>query len=404
MGKLTALDVQRATGRQMLNDGGGLYLQVRPGSKSWIFRYMLNGKRGHLGLGSANAITLKRARELAAEPRRLCAERIDPLAAKQAQRATAAADAAKQVTFAQCAEAYARAHEGSWRSIVHRAQWQSTLENYVYPVIGTLPVQAVDTPLVLKILEPIWHSKPETASRVRGRIESILDAARAREFRTGENPARWRGHLENLLPKPSTVRKAVHYAALSYREIPAFMKELRTRQGLGAVALQFAILTAARRGEVLGARWDEIDFQHRVWTIPGSRMKAGKEHRVPLSEAAIEILRPLHAVRSSEFVFPGKPGRALSNSAMLKLLELMGRGDLTAHGFRSTFRDWAAETTNYQHEVVEQALAHTISNGVERAYRRGDLFEKRARLMAAWADYCGQAQATSGGVVPIRAS
>jgi integrase len=401
MGKLTALGVQRATGRQMLNDGDGLYLQVRPGSKSWIFRYMLNGKRGYLGLGSANAISLKRARELAAEPRRQCAEGIDPLTAKQVQRATAAADAAKQVTFAQCAEAYARAHEGSWRSIVHRAQWQNTLETYVYPVIGSLPVQAVDTPLVLKVLEPIWHSKPETASRVRGRIESILDAAKAREFRTGENPALWRGHLENLLPRPSSVRKAKHYAALSYREIPAFMKELRNRKGLGAIALQFAILTAARRGEVLGARWDEIDFQHQVWTIPGERMKAGKEHRVPLNEPALEILRSLHAVRSSGFLFPGKPGRALSSSAMLALLGLMGRGDLTAHGFRSTFRDWAEEQTSFSREVCEQALAHQIGNAVERAYRRGDLFEKRQRLMNAWAEYCEQTPVTAS-VVPIR--
>jgi integrase len=405
MGKLNALKVDRLAKRGLHADGDGLYLQVgaHADAKSWIFRYRLNGKSRYLGLGSASAISLKRARELAAEPRRLVAEGIDPLDARRAQRATAAADAAKAVTFAQCAEAYARAREGSWRSIVHRAQWQNTLETYVYPVIGALPVQAVDTALVLKVLEPIWHSKPETASRVRGRIESILDAAKAREFRTGENPARWRGHLANLLPKPGDVRKSQHYAALGYRELPAFTQALRGRRGLGALALEFSILTAARRGEVLGAHWPEIDFEQRVWTIPGSRMKAGKEHKVPLSEPALAILRSLYAVRSSNttFVFPGKPGRSLSNTAMLALLGLMGRGDLTAHGFRSTFKDWASEQTAFSNEVTEMALAHTVGSAVERAYRRGDLFDKRRRLMDEWGRYCAAAPAT-GEVVGIR--
>src|SRR5262245_45143367 len=397
MGKLTALKVDRLTKPGLYGDGDGLYLQVSHNGKSWIYRYRINGRGRYLGVGSATAIGLKRARELAAEPRRLHAEGIDPIEAKRAQRAAAAVNAAKLVTFRQCAESYITAHEHTWKSATHRQQWRSTLESFVYPLIGNFPVKDVDTSLVLKVLQPIWNERPETASRIRGRIETILNAAKSAGLRLGENPAMWKGHLQNLLPKPRAVRKVEHYAALPYREMPAFMQSLRGRQGLGARALEFAILTAARRGEVLGARWDEIDFDSRVWTVPAVRMKAGREHKVPLSKGAIAVLRPLHAVRSSDFVFAGMRGGGLSNSAMLKLLELMGRGDLAVHGFRSTFRDWAAEQTSFASEVVEMALAHTIANKVEAAYRRGDLFEKRARLMAAWSDYCGQAPA-SGAV------
>jgi integrase len=267
--------------------------------------------------------------------------------------------------------------------------------------MGSLPVAKIDTAVVLAVLRPIWSSKPESASRLRGRIETILDAAKSAGWREGENPARWSGHLEHWLPKPKKVRRVEHHAALDYRNLPAFMRELDTRQGLAARALRFTILTATRTSEALGARWEEVDFKARVWTVPATRMKSGKEHRVPLSAAALELLHQLHATRSSDFVFPGKPGAALSNSAMLNLLPLMGRGDLTVHGFRSTFRDWAAETTAYPNEVLEMALAHTIKGAAEAAYRRGDLFDKRARLMAAWAEYCAQTP-TRDAVVPIR--
>jgi integrase len=400
-GKLNALKVARAK-RGLHGDGLGLDLQVsQSNARSWIFRYSIDGRVRYLGLGSASAISLARARELVVEPRRLRAEGIDPIEHRRAQRMATKADAAKAVTFEQCAETYALAHEGAWRNAVHRAQWRRTLEVDVYPVIGALPVQAIDTPLVLKVLQPIWSTKPETANRIRGRIESVLDAAKAQEFRTGENPARWRGHLENLLAAPRKLRKIEHLAALPYREMPEFMVALRGRQGIGAIALEFTILTAARTGEVINARWSEIDFAKATWTIPGERMKAGRAHAVPLSSDAVEILRVLNEHRPGEFVFPGRGGESINRTTMIKILELMGRKDLTTHGFRSTFRDWAAEQTSYPSEVVEMALAHVVKNAVEAAYRRGDLFEKRARLMAAWSEYCAQAPTTSV-VVPIR--
>jgi integrase len=400
--KLTALKVDRTTKPGLHGDGDGLYLQVTPvGTKSWIFRFTLNGKTRSMGLGSVKAISLKRARELAAEPRRLRAEGVDPLEAKRARRAATAVEVAKLVTFKQCAENYVAAHEHTWRSEPHRRQWRSSLERLVYPVIGSLPARDIDTPLVLRVLQPIWNEKPESASRVRGRIETVLNAAKAGGLRSGENPAAWGGHLENLLPAPRKLRQVEHLAALPYPEVCTFMQSLRSRQGFGARALEFAILTAARKGEVISATWSEINFDERTWTIPSSRMKAGKEHRVPLSDAATVILRPLHAVRSNEFVFPGLTGRRLSASAMPSLLRLMKRTDLTVHGFRSTFKDWASEQTSFANEVVEMALAHTVGSAVERAYRRGDLFDRRRQLMDAWARYCEQPVAT-GEVVAIR--
>jgi len=403
MRKLNALAIARATKRGLYPDGDGLYLQIgsHPDVRSWIYRYRFDGKVRYLGLGSANAIGLKRARELVAEPRRLRAEGTDPLNAKRAKKNEAKIAAARAMTFKDVAEDYIRAHEPDWSNAVHRAQWRSTMATFVYPVIGNIPVSAIDTALVLKVLQPIWHDRIETAVRVRGRIESVLDAARAVDLRDGTNPALWKGHLDKLLAKPAQVRKVEHLAALPYRELPAFIKQLRARHGLGAVALEFTIQTAARTSEVLGATWNEIDFDSHVWTIPGTRMKASKEHRVPLNSRAVELLRGLHAARSSNFLFPGKPDTGLAKSTMLKVLELMGRRDLTVHGFRSSFRDWAAEQTAFPSEVVEAALAHTIGNKVEAAYRRGDLFEKRARLMQAWCDYCEQ-PATADKVVPIR--
>ena len=300
------------------------------------------------------------------------------------------------MTFDGCAKAYIAAHEAAWRNPKHRQQWTNTLATYVSPVIGQLPVAAVDTGLVLKVVEPIWSKKPETASRVRGRIEVVLDWAKVRGYRDGENPARWRGHLDHLLPAKSKVRKVEHHAALPYAQVGAFMVGLREQPGIGARALEFLILTATRTGETLGAIWNEVDIAARLWTIPAARMKAGKDHRVPLSDAALTVLKQMHAIRHSDYVFPGgRDRRPLSEMALLMLLRRMERGNVTAHGFRSTFRDWAAERTSSPREVAEAALAHAIPDAVEAAYRRGDLFDKRRKLMAAWAEYCAKRPARS---------
>ena len=306
------------------------------------------------------------------------------------------------MTFDQCADAYLAAHRAGWRNAKHAAQWSSTLATYVSPIFGNLPVQAIDVALVTKALEPIWTAKPETASRMRGRIESILDWAKVRGYRDGENPARWRGHLDHLLPARAKVSKVRHHAALPYDELAGFMGKLRAQGGTSARALEFAILTAARTGEVIGARWAEIDLPGKTWTIPAERMKAGREHRVPLSAAALAILETQAALTENEFVFPGQQRAGLSDMALWMALRAMGRDDLTVHGFRSTFRDWAAERTNFPREVAEGALAHSLTDKVEAAYRRGDLFDKRRRLMTAWADHCGKAVA-AGTVLPLRA-
>jgi integrase len=372
------------------------------GTKGWIFRFGENGRLHDMGLGPAHTISLARARELARECRELRLQGIDPIAHRQASLAAKRASEARAMTFKQCAEGYMASHEDAWRNARHRAQWRNSLARYVYPAFGELPVAAIDTGLVLKVIEPLWKIRTETASRVRGRIESILDWAKVRNFRSGENPARWRGHLDHLLPKKSKLRKVKHYAALPYTEVGAFMERLRQQTGIGARALEFTILTAARSGGTVGATWSEINLETRTWTIPGSRMKAGGEHRVPLSDAAIALLKDMCAIRHSEFVFPGaRSGRPLSNMPMATVLRRIRR-DVTVHGFRSSFRDWAAERTSFAREVAEMALAHAIPNAVEAAYRRGDLFEKRRRLMDAWADYCSKPAAT-GKVLPIRA-
>jgi integrase len=390
MGKLTALDVTRIKARGLYGDGGGLCLQVGlGGARSWIYRFRLNGKERYLGLGSATAISLKRARELVAEARRLRAEGIDPVERRRNDRLATKVASARAVTFDECATACIIAHEVGWRNQKHRAQWVSTIRTYASPIIGPLPVRDIDTALVMRVLEPIWRQKPETASRVRGRIEAILDWATVREFRAGDNPARWRGHLDKLLPVKTKVRKVEHYAALPYDQIPEFMANLRSRQSITARALELTILTAARTGEAINAQWPEFDLGAGIWTIPSSRMKAHREHRVPLVPRAVEILRELYGRRTGEFVFSARPGRPLSVTAMLKQLELMGHSDLTTHGFRSSFRDWAAEQTAFPNEVCEQALAHQLSSKVEAAYRRGDLFEKRHKLMEAWGQFCG---------------
>jgi integrase len=381
-------------------DGHGLYLRIgQTGGKSWVFRYRRDRKLHHVGLGPTHTVSLADARAKALDLRRQRLDGIDPLTAKREAAAKARVTDAKAMTFRQCADAYISAHRAGWKNGKHATQWQSSLESYVCPTFGDLPVQAVDVGLVMKVLEPIWTTKPETASRVRGRIESVVDWATASGFRKGENPARWKGHLENLLPKKSKVRRVEHHAAAAYAELPAFIAELRQRDGIAARALEFTILTAARTGEVIGATWQEIDFEARLWTVSPERMKAGREHRVPLGEPALTILRSLYGAKTGDRVFQ------LSNMAMAMLLRRMGRGELTVHGFRSTFSDWCAERTNFPSEVREMALAHTVSDKVEAAYRRGDMFEKRRQVMDAWARYCAEPQSQRAGkVVAIRAA
>ncbi|WP_091749077.1 integrase arm-type DNA-binding domain-containing protein [Brevundimonas sp. 374] len=386
MSRLSALFVGRVKEPGMYADGGGLYLQVsRSGTKSWIFRYSLNGREREMGLGPQHTITLADARVMATEARRMKLSGIDPIDARKSQRQAKRLEDARAITFNQASIAYIKANRAAWKNPKHAAQWESTLTAYADPIFGDLPVAAIDTALVMKALEAIWSEKPETASRLRGRIESVLDWATARGYRTGENPARWRGHLDKMLPARAKVQAVQHHAALPYRDLPAFMSSLRVQPGIGALALEFAILTAGRTGEVIAATWDEMDLDAATWTVPKERMKAKREHKVFLGDRALAILRPLKAAARSDFVFPGNlPNKPLSNMAMLSTLKRMNRKDLTTHGFRSTFRDWAAETTDYPSEVVEMALAHVVANKVEAAYRRGDLFEKRKGLMRDW--------------------
>ena len=403
---LTPLVVKNAKpGRHA--DGGGLHLLVKDsGARSWVYRFMLRGKSRDIGLGAAagpGAISLSSARDVADALRLKVKAGIDPLEERQRMvaDALAAAQAAQiaGITFKAVAEAYVAANEASWRNVKHRQQWRNTLATYVYPEIGELPVADVGTPHVLKILEPIWQAKPETASRVRGRLETVLDAAKVRGYRTGENPARWRGHIAQILPARARLTRG-HHKALPYEAVPAFVQALREREAVAALALEFAILTATRTGEVLGATWGEVDLEKAIWTLPPARMKASKEHRVPLSPRAVEILESLKPL-NKVWVFPAAKGGKLSDMAMTMLLRRM-KVDATVHGFRSGFRDWAAECTGYAHEVCEMALAHVIGNKAEAAYRRGDLFGKRRRLMSDWAAYCGTPIANSSNVQPIR--
>jgi integrase len=365
-----------------------------------------------MGLGSLALYGLQEARGKALDARRLRHEGIDPIETRRANRLRERLEAARAMTFRQCAESYIASHRAGWRNPKHAAQWEATLTTYAYPAIGTLPVQAIDTGLVCKVLEPIWTAKPETAGRVRGRIEAILDWAKARDYRAGENPARWRGHLDKLLPARSKFAKVEHHAALPYSEMPGFIAGLQAQQGIAARALEFAILTATRTGETMGARWSELNLAEKIWVIPEQRMKAGKEHRVPLSARALAILREFQALcpdaarSSDQFVFRGdKAGKPLSNMAFQMLLRRMGRNDLTAHGFRSSFRDWASERTGFPAEVAEMALAHVVGNKVESAYRRGDLFDKRRKLMDSWVEFCNKpADKVGCNVAPLRAS
>lgn len=399
--KLSAIEVERKAKPGRYGDGGGLYLQVSSsGAKSWLFRYMIHGKAHEMGLGSVQAFSLKEARERAKQPRQLVADGVDPIEAKHSERSAKLAAQAKQITFSDAAEAYIRAHSAGWRNVKHADQWRNTLKAYAAPTIGRLSVADVDTSHMVSILEPIWTAKTETASRVRGRIEKVLDWATARKYRAGDNPARWRGHLDNLLARPAKVASVRHHPALPYAALPSLLVRLRDLDGVSPRALEFTILTAARTGETIGARWHEIDLAAKVWTVPGERMKSGREHRVPLSDTAIELLTSLPT--EAEFVFPGaRSKRPLSNMAMLETLRGLNIGDVTVHGFRSTFRDWAGEQTNFPREIAETALAHVVVDKTEAAYRRGDALEKRRRLMDAWAKFCGSS-ATPPVVVPLR--
>jgi integrase len=395
--KLTALRVTREKRPGVHADGGGLYLQVAPGgSKSWLYRYKAGGKEHWHGLGPWPAISLAQARERAAEARRLRLDGHDPIEVRRAARL----GATTAMTFDECAAAYIAAHRAGWRNPKHESQWKSSLATYASPVFGMLPVAAIDTGLVMKVIEPLWTTKTETAARMRGRTESILDWAKARGYRAGENPARWRGHLDHLLAPKTKVRKVKHHAALPNDEVPALMAALRTRDGVAARALEFTILTAARVGEVIHATWDEIDFGAKTWLVPANRMKSGREHRVPLSERAVAILKGMD--RRGDFIFRGaRARRPLGVNAPMILLRDLGHRDCTVHGMRSAFRDWCAERTAFPSEVAEMALAHVVANKVEAAYRRGDLLEKRRLLMDVWAQFCS-APVAFAEVIAIR--
>jgi len=382
--RLNARAAATITKRGRHADGGGLYLSISPnGGRRWVFLYRWHGKPTEIGFGSARDVKLARAREMASDARSKLAEDINP---KDARKPLEGA------TFGECADRVIEAMRPSWRNGKHAAQWEMTLREYAAP-LRRLPVDTITTDDVLSVLKRLWHDKPETASRLRGRIERVLDAAKAQGLRRGENPARWRGHLDQLLPKRQRLTRG-HHAAMGYADVPAFIADLQSRQATAALALEFAILTAARSGEVLGARWDEFDLDHEIWTVPAERMKSGREHRVPLSRRALKIVKALHEARDGEFVFAGqKSGKSLSVMALAMVLRRMKVADATPHGFRSAFRDWAAECTNFTSEVCEAALAHVIENKAEAAYRRGDLFEKRRKLMDAWAAYCATPKA-----------
>jgi integrase len=355
-----------------------------------------------MGLGPLHTITLDEAREAARQARKMLLEGIDPLEARKAQHAARALEEAKSLTFEVAAKQYFDLHESKWRNAKHRQQFLNTLRDYAFPKIGRLAVADIDTGQVLRVIEPIWHDKTETADRVRGRIEAVLEWATVRGYRVGDNPAKWKGHLQSALPARSQIAKVKHHAALPWAKMPAFMADLRQRDGMAARALEFTVLTAARTGEVIGATWPEIDLSAKLWTVPAGRMKGHREHRVPLSDAVVKILKTMP--REGDYVFiGGRKGQPLSNMAMAVLLKRMERNDITVHGFRSAFRDWAAERSSYPNHVVEMALAHAVGNAVEAAYRRGDLLDQRRRLMRDWAVFCSTAGGDGANVLPIRA-
>jgi integrase len=390
--QLTAVGIRKMPKPGMHADGGGLYLQVsKSGAKSWIFRYSLRSRAREMGLGSLSKVSLADARDERDRCNRLLRDHIDPIEDRKKVRADNALASTKAITFAEAAATYIASHRHGFKNLRHAAQWPTTIETYVNPTLGKLSVADIDTALVLNVLEPIWTTKAETASRVRGRIESILGWAKVHKYRDGENPARWKDNLDQLLPKQSKIKKVKHHAAMPYDAMPAFMEKLRQQDGNAARALEFAILTVARTGEVLGASPAEIDHGERVWTVPGERMKGGKDHRVPLGKRALELT----TTGSDRYLFPGRhPDKPLRNMAMLMLLKELG-GDATTHGMRSTFKDWARDRTRFDNYVVEAALAHATGDKIEQAYARSDVLEKRRKLMTAWAEFCSSTPAAS---------
>ena len=390
--KLTPLGVSKKQTPGHYGDGGGLWLQISKfKSKNWVFRYTLHGTRREMGLGATHTVSLAEARQKAKECRLTLLDGKDPIEVRETTTLAEALRRAKMMTFDQCAAAYIETHRSSWKNAKHISQWENTIQVYASPVIGKLPVTSVDTDLVVKILNPIWQTKTETATRLRGRIESVLDWATTSKFRQGDNPARWRGHLENLLSNPNKVAKVKHHPALPWQELGKFMVDLREREGVAARAVELAILTATRSGEVRNATWAEFDAG--VWVIPAARMKMGREHRIPLPTAAVELLEKMP--RLGDLVFPGtKKDKPLSDMSLTAVLRRMERNDITVHGFRSSFRDWCSESVanSFPREVCEHALAHSLPDKIEAAYRRGDLIEKRALLMQAWSDYCATIQ------------
>ena len=390
--KLTPLGVSKKQTPGHYGDGGGLWLQISKfKSKNWVFRYTLHGTRREMGLGATHTVSLAEARQKAKECRLTLLDGKDPIEVRETTTLAEALRRAKMMTFDQCAAAYIEAHRTSWKNVKHISQWENTIQVYASPVIGKLPVTSVDTDLVVKILNPIWQTKTETATRLRGRIESVLDWATTSKFRQGDNPARWRGHLENLLSSPNKIAKVKHHPALPWQELGKFMVDLREREGVAARAVELAILTATRSGEVRNAKWAEFDAG--LWVIPAARMKMGREHRIPLPTAAVELLGKMP--RLGDLVFPGtKQNKPLSDMSLTAVLRRMERNDITVHGFRSSFRDWCSESVanSFPREVCEHALAHSLPDKIEAAYRRGDLIEKRALLMQAWSDYCATLQ------------
>lgn len=385
--KLTAIQITRAKRPGYYSDGGGLFLRVGPtGAKSWAFRFAEAGKTHEMGLGPCHTISLAEARHKAQDARRLRLEHVNPIEARRASRAQDKATKVKAMTFRQCADAFIEGHRAGWSGRKQAVQWTNSLTNYAYPVMGELPVAVIELAHVLAAIEPFWSEKPETASRVRSRIESVLDWAAARGYRRGDNPARWRGHLDKLLPNKSKVKPVTAHVAMPYVELPGFMAMLRQRETVHSRALEFLILTATRTNETLGALWGEFDLKARTWTVPAARMKGRREHRVPLSDRAIAVIERMTELRESDYMFPGRAGR-LGRDAMFRELARLGQ-DVNAHGFRSSFRDWAAERTAYPSEIAELALAHQVGTAVERAYRRTDLFDRRRRLMEDWATFC----------------
>lgn len=420
---LSPLEVGRLTTPGLHAVGGvtGLHLIVKDtGARSWILRATVGSKRRDIGMGGFPDVTLAQAREKAREAREAIRAGSDLILLRREARSALIAAQAAAVTFDEAANSYIKSHEAGWRNVKHAAQWRATLKEYASPVIGNMLVADVKTSHIVKVLEPIWRTKTETASRLRGRIEQILDWSRVRGYRSGENPARWRGHLDKLLPATSKVAKQGNHPALDWREVGAFWSALAGIEGIGAAALRFAILTAARSGEVRGATWKEIDLQAGIWTVPAARTKSGREHRVPLTQTALDVLRELPRIEGSDLIFTSPRGGELSdatlNAAIKRLHEasVKAGGDgwidrrqddrvATAHGIaRSTFRTWAAEATAYPREIAEAALAHVITDKTEAAYQRGDALDRRRRLMDDWSRFLVTPSATAAAVHPIR--